>query len=567
MPILIVSEGGRTRQIQFDKPRFTIGKRQGNDLVLSDIKISREHCEILAAQSGYILRDLRSSNGSFVDGVRVSGDAPLRHGSAVMLSAVRITFHDQSGAPQTAVAAVAAQAAAVAKAAPQAGGPPQDEQGQTPIELKQYIHTELLRDMDLKQTDFTKQTEEELYKRTAEVVQSIIRRVRDRMPPWLTEQALLKEIIDEALGLGPLEDLLADEATDEVMVNDWDRIYVEREGKIMRTKQRFSGRPQVLAIIRRIIAPIGRRIDETNPMVDARLPDGSRVNAIISPLSLTGPTITIRKFSTDPFTVADLVGFTSISQTMADFLALAVKHRANVLISGGTGSGKTTLLNVMSNFIPADERIITVEDAAELRLNQEHVISLESKPPNIQGEGAIPIRELVRNSLRMRPDRIVVGECRGGEALDMLQAMNTGHDGSLTTIHANTPRDALNRLETLVLMAGMDLPSAAIRDQIVGAIDFIVQTSRMPDGTRKVTYVSEIIGERGTEMGVQDIFRFRQSGYDSDGKVQGEFAATGVVPQFVEMLLERSIPVNPDWFAAGAAVGSQTAGLLSETAS
>ncbi len=543
MPYLVYQDAGAPRQVEISKPRFTIGKRKGNDLVLNDIRVSREHCEILAGDAGYVIRDLQSRNGTFVDGTRVTDAAPLRDGAVIHVAGTPMQFF-------LSLPAVGAQAPAPRGAAAPAQAGAQDEPGQTPIELKQYIHRELLKDMDLKQHDFTKATEEELYQRTTEVVKSIIKRVRDRMPPWLSEERLLKEIIDEALGLGPLEDLLADEEIDEVMVNDWDKIYVERHGKIEKTNARFSGREQVLAVIRRIIAPIGRRIDETNPMVDARLPDGSRVNAIIHPLSLTGPTITIRKFSTDPFTVDDLISFGSLSRTMADFIALIVKYRANVLISGGTGSGKTTLLNVASSFIPENERIVTIEDSAELRLNQEHVISLESKPPNIQGEGAIPIRELVRNSLRMRPDRIVVGECRGAEALDMLQAMNTGHDGSLTTLHANSPRDALNRLETLVLMAGMELPSAAIRDQIVGAIDFIVQTARMPDGTRKVTYISEIVGERGADMEVKHIFMFKQTGFDADGKVVGDFVATGLTPQFVKMLQARSIPVNLEWFKA-----------------
>ncbi len=561
MPFLVYIDGGQQRQIEITKPRFTIGKRQGNDLVLSDVKISREHAEIIATESGYALCDLDSRNGTFVDGTRVVGRTLLRDGADIHVASVPLRFHmtqPASGAQVPAAPRAATPASTAAQPAPAST----DEEGQTPIELKQFIHKELLKDMDLKQHDFTKQTEEELYKRTSEVVRNIIKRVRNQMPPWLSEEKLLKEIIDEALGLGPLEDLLADEETDEVMVNDWDRIYVERHGKIERTKARFSGRDQVLAVIRRIIAPIGRRIDETTPMVDARLPDGSRVNAIIHPLSLSGPTITIRKFATDPFTVDDLIGFGSMNRTMADFLALAVKYRANILISGGPGSGKTTLLNVVSNFIPDDERIVTVEDAAELRLSQEHVISLESKPPNIQGEGAIPIRELVRNSLRMRPDRIVVGECRGAEALDMLQAMNTGHDGSLTTLHANTPRDALNRLETLVLMAGMELPSAAIRDQIVGAIDFIVQTSRMPDGTRKITYISEIIGERGEDMDVRHIFLFKQSGFDADGKVVGDYVPTGEVPDFIDALKQRSITVNMDWFKAADALEPPTASML-----
>ena len=546
MAMLVVSEGNATRQVAIDKPRFKIGKRQTNDLVLAHIKVSREHCEIVAQDGGFVLHDLKSRNGTFLDGVRLVGHAPLGDGSVIQIADASLTFYAQNAA--TGVAQPPAKVGqAVAK---RQGGVPAaaDDGTQTPIELKKRVHAELLKDMDLKQADFSRQTEEELYKRTNDVVRAIIRRMRSDLPAWLSEEAFLKEIVDEALGLGPLEDLLADEGIDEIMVNAWDKIYVERSGKIEKTKKRFTGNDQVVAVIRRIIAPIGRRIDESSPMVDARLPDGSRVNAIIAPLSLTGPTLTIRKFAADPFTVDDLIGFESLNRKMADVVELAVKNRANILISGGTGSGKTTLLNVCSSFIPPQERIVTIEDAAELKLNQEHVISLEAKPPNIEGLGAIPIRKLVMNSLRMRPDRIVVGECRGGEALDMLQAMNTGHDGSLTTLHANSPRDALNRLETLVLMAGMELPSMAIRDQIVGALDFIVQTARIPDGSRKVTHISEMTGDKGSEMGVRDIFVFKQLGYSADGKVKGYMTATGIVPEFVKGMLARGIEVKEGLF-------------------
>ena len=545
MPVLLITSGDAAQQIAVDKPVFKIGKRRTNNLALQDTNVSREHCEIVAQGEGYILRDLGSRNGTFLNGHRVQ-EAPLLDGSVIQCSGVQMTFYIQ---PPSGVAQPLARQAASLSAS-RGGGLPAaaDDDGQTPIELKQKVHAELLKDMDLKQTDFTKQSEEELYRRTTEVVTQIITRFRTELPPWLTPEALLKEIVDEALGLGPLEDLLDDEEIDEIMVNAWDKIYVEKHGRIERAKKRFTGDPQVVAVIRRIIAPIGRRIDETNPMVDARLPDGSRVNAIISPLSLTGPTLTIRKFATDPFMVGDLIGFGSMTPVMARFIEICVRYRANILISGGTGSGKTVLLNVCSSFIPEDERIVTIEDAAELKLHQEHVISLESKPPNIEGEGAIPIRKLVMNSLRMRPDRIVIGECRGAEALDMLQAMNTGHDGSLTTLHANSPRDALNRLETLVLMAGMELPSMAIRDQIVGALNFIIQTSRMPDGSRKMTHISEMRGERGDEMDVADVFLYVQTGFTADGKVEGHFTATGEVPLFIKELRARGIEAPDELF-------------------
>jgi pilus assembly protein CpaF len=352
-----------------------------------------------------------------------------------------------------------------------------------------------------------------------------------------------------------LEDLLADPEVDEIMVNAWDRIYVEKKGKLHFTDRRFSDNGHVLQVIRRIIAPIGRRVDESSPMVDARLQDGSRVNAIIPPLSLKGPTLTIRKFSATPYTADDLVRFGSLTLGMARFLKVAVENRRNLLISGGTGSGKTTLLNVVSAFIPGDERIVTIEDAAELKLGQMHVVSLEARPPNIEGTGEIPIRKLVINALRMRPDRIVVGECRGGEALDMLQAMNTGHDGSLTTLHANSARDALARLETLVLMAGMELPAKSIRQQITSAINLIVQIARLTDGTRKVISISEITGMEGDVVTMQELFTFEQTGLGPKGEVLGRLKPTGVIPKFVHRLRQAGRSLDLAMFAEEGARG------------
>ncbi len=359
---------------------------------------------------------------------------------------------------------------------------------------------------------------------------------------------LVKELVDEALGLGPLEPLLADNSVTEIMVNSIDQVYVERGGHLELSGVQFLSVDQLRGIIERIVAPLGRRVDEKVPMVDARLRDGSRVNAIIPPLALRGPAITIRKFSKKMLGIPDLIGFGSITEQMATFLGAAVQGRQNIVISGGTGSGKTTLLNVMASFIPDDERIVTIEDAAELQLPQEHLVALESRPANIEGEGAITIRDLVRNSLRMRPDRIVVGECRAGEALDMLQAMNTGHDGSLTTLHANTPVDALSRLETLALMSGLDLPSRAIRDQIASAVNLVVQQSRLQDGSRKVTYITEVAGQEGSQFVTRDIFRFEQTGLTPDGKVIGQFRPTGHVPVFVRLLSNRGIQVPDEIF-------------------
>jgi pilus assembly protein CpaF len=360
------------------------------------------------------------------------------------------------------------------------------------------------------------------------------------------------ELYDEVVGLGPLEKLIGDPSVTEIMVNGPNRVYVEREGKLQLTDVTFRDEDHVLNILDKIVSPIGRHVDEGSPMVDARLKDGSRVNAIIRPLSLNGPIITIRKFSHNPLTVKDLLRFHSLSFPMASFLEACVKGRLNLIVSGGTGSGKTTLLNVLSSFIPPTERIVTIEDAAELRLMQEHVITLESRPANVEGKGQISIRELVRNALRMRPDRIVVGEVRGGEALDMLQAMNTGHDGSLTTAHANSPRDLLSRIETMVLMSGMELPIKAIRDQVASAIDLIIQQARLGDGTRKVINISEIVGMEGDVIVTQDLFLYESEGrLDDNGKIHGRFRPTGTVPQFITKLQTNGIYIDNSWFIDG----------------
>jgi len=406
--------------------------------------------------------------------------------------------------------------------------------GQAPVreslrEVKFRIQTRVIQDLDPK-LDLANQVEVRRH------IEEIFGRVIDEEGLALTRAErvrMLEQITDEIIGLGPLEPLLRDDTVTEIMVNGPRQVYIERSGRLELTNVVFQNDDHVMRIIDRIIAPIGRRIDESSPMVDARLTDGSRVNAIIPPLSLIGPVITIRKFSASPFTVDDLIRFGTATPEMFDFLRACVEARLNIFVSGGTGSGKTTTLNVLSSFIPNDERIITVEDAAELQLRQEHVVTLESRPSNIEGKGAIPIRELVKNCLRMRPDRIIVGECRGGEALDMLQAMNTGHDGSMSTGHANTPRDMLSRLETMVLMAGVDLPLRAIREQVASAVDLIVHQTRMKDGTRRIEYITEVQGMEGDIVVMQDVFLFEQTGV-LDGKIQGRLKATGIRPKFVE---------------------------------
>jgi pilus assembly protein CpaF len=363
---------------------------------------------------------------------------------------------------------------------------------------------------------------------------------------------LVKEILDEALGLGPLEDLLADDSVTEIMVNARDQIYIEKGGKPMMSKVTFSSEQQMMNVVERIVTPLGRRVDEKVPFVDARLPDGSRVHVIIPPLALRGPTITIRKFPKKRIEAKDLIGYGSMTEEIADFLRLCVEAKLNIVVSGGTGSGKTTLLNVLSNFIPASERIITVEDSAELQLAQDHVVRLETRPKNIEGEGEVAIRDLVKCCLRMRPDRIVVGECRGGEALDMLQAMNTGHSGSLTTVHSNNPREAISRLETLVMMAGLGLPAKAIRENIASAVGVIIQQSRLSDGSRKITHITEVTGMQGEVVSTQDIFIYKQEGLDKKRKILGRFVPTGFIPKFVEEMESKGMKISRNLFSAKA---------------
>jgi pilus assembly protein CpaF len=412
-------------------------------------------------------------------------------------------------------------------------------------EAKFRVQNRLINELDPKldlsnQVEVRRQIEELFGKIADEEGLALTRAERVRM---------LEQITDEILGLGPLEPLLRDETITEVMVNGPQQVYIEREGRLELTNVTFQNDEHVMKIIQRIIAPIGRRVDESSPMVDARLADGSRVNAIIPPLSLVGPVITIRKFSATPFTVEDLVRFGTATPEMFEFLEACVKARLNIFVSGGTGSGKTTMLNILSSFIPDDERIVTIEDAAELQLRQEHVVTLEARPANIEGKGAIPIRELVRNALRMRPDRIVVGECRSAEALDMLQAMNTGHDGSMSTGHANTPRDMLSRLETMVMMAGMDLPLRAIREQIASAVDLIVHQNRLKDGSRKIVAITEVQGMEGDVIVMQDIFVFEQTNV-VEGKIQGKLRPTGIRPKFVEKFEVAGIHLPPNVFGS-----------------
>lgn len=426
----------------------------------------------------------------------------------------------------------------------------QKGQGDPYRELKQRVHKEVIETLDDEFNEEQEKSADE--EKTLEIrVEELINCIVDREAADLSRverQKIITEIMDEVVGYGPIEPLIRDPDVSEIMVNGAKQVFVERKGKLEKTGVAFRDEEHVLHIIDKIVSPLGRRIDESMPMVDARLPDGSRVNAIIPPLSLIGPVITIRKFSRDPLTIQDLIRFGTLTPQMAAFLEACVKGRLNIIISGGTGSGKTSTLNVLSSFIPATERIVTIEDAAELQLHQEHVITLESRPANIEGKGAITIRDLVRNSLRMRPERIIVGEVRSGESLDMLQAMNTGHDGSLTTGHANAPRDMLSRLETMVLMAGMELPIRAIREQMASAFDLIVQQARLRDGSRKITHLTEVVGMEGETITLQDIFVYETMGLDERNKIKGNFRATGIRPKFMEKLAAVGIHLPHDLF-------------------
>ncbi len=421
---------------------------------------------------------------------------------------------------------------------------PQSFRAEDVSKLKGYLLNLIARELESDQRLGQDRT-----KVVKELLNQAISNIKVNLPATLRDQ-IQREVLDDLLGFGPLQPLLDDPEISEVMVNGCKLVYIERKGKLIKTNITFENDDVVLRIIDKIIMPLGRRIEADSPTVDARLPDGSRVNAVIQPVAIDGPSITIRKFQKDKLSIDQLIKLGSITKNMAEFIRACVIARLNIIISGGTGSGKTTLLNVLSGFIPEEERIVTIEDAAELMLQQEHVVRMETKTPNTEGRGAVTIRDLVRNSLRMRPDRIVVGEVRGGEALDMLQAMNTGHDGSLTTLHANSTRDAISRLETMVLMAGMDLPVKVIREQIAAAIDIIIQQSRMRDGTRKVTSITEVNGMEGDTVVMTEIFKFQQTGTDQEGRVLGELAPTGIRPMFSSKLEMAGFRLGPEVFGA-----------------
>jgi len=586
LDIEIIAADGVPRMLEVPDEAI-IGKGAESDIRLEGWRLSKEHARLCRTPGGVIVQDLGAYSGLSVNGARVDAQfGPLAESDVIGVGAYKLrVLNSMPEAPQVQAASptsrsssaparnrrateelehsrhLAAQAAEAVQAmqSSQAQQAPDAAAEEAPatsyalvpghdprrkeleFEWRKRIHAKLLDTMDLRRHDVSSMSDEQLRTESAAVIRTILKEMDKDLPRELDREVLSRQVLDEAVGLGPLEELLADDSVSEIMVNRYDEIYIERNGRLLRHPLTFTGDRAVLGVIERIVAPLGRRIDESSPMVDARLKDGSRVNAIIAPLALKGPALTIRKFSARRLTSQDLVEFGALSPDMATFLQICVESRKNIIVSGGTGSGKTTLLNILSNFIPSGERIITVEDAAELKLHHEHLISLESRPPNVEGKGAVPIRELVKNTLRMRPDRIVVGECRGAEALDMLQAMNTGHEGSLTTLHANTPRDGLARLETMVLMAGMDLPLTAIREQIASAVDVVVQQSRFACGSRKVTSITELTGMESGKVQLQELFRFVSQGYgnpDRHGlkRVQGYFTGCDMVPNFYEEL-------------------------------
>ncbi len=581
----------------------SIGRSQNNDIILGSKTVSRRHA-IIKIMGDRILLVNQSANGCLVNGERVDRVREMRLGEPAQIDVYRISVEGPEGT--SAPAATGPASAPVSRAStPKASTPdpkpkakkkkgtqrdmgtkdlrstdPADvaaylgflspdnapeeprisltgqevevvarEKRRELVRFKSQLHEELKERLDLHSFQITDYASPRVVRQVSEKLKELLTMYENMIPPPFTRDLVFKELMDEVCGLGPIEDLIKHRKVSEVMVVDRDHIYAELAGQIVLTDRFFNDEKSMMTVIERIVIPRGRRIDESTPLVDTRLEDGSRVNAVIPPLALKDPCLTIRKFPEDRLGVGDLINFESMTGEMAKFLARAVRSRKNVIISGGTGSGKTTLLNVLSSFIGPTERVVTIEDAAELQLQQEHVVSLETKPPNLEGKGAIEIRDLVKNALRMRPDRIVVGECRGGEAIDMLQAMNTGHDGSMTTVHSNSPVEAISRLETLVLMSGMDLPTRAIREQIANSVNIIVQQSRFSDGSRRVSYISEVIGiDDDGFVQIEDIYIYKQTHLDENNKVQGYHLATGYLPSFVQEFIVKGMAAAEDFF-------------------
>lgn len=537
-----------------------IGRDTVSDLMLEDDLVSRRHVIVRSVDDGLELEDV-STNGTLVNGsplrrgrVRVGDECTLMLGASRLVLCKVEHIEVETTPPPAALPSTPPPplpSGAVAAVEPRPDNRPSvprmsrlfaKSPEESANELRRSIHRSLLQQLDMSAFDPQRREDPTLRPRVLAALRRIVEQLGDALPRGMTADELVGEVADEALGLGPLEHLLADPQVTEIMVVDPSTIYVERAGKLTLSDRRFTDDERVRAVIERIVTPLGRRVDESSPLVDARLPDGSRVNIVIPPLALRGSCITIRKFAKTPLTFERLCELGSLSEPMARFLERSVRAKKNIIIAGGTGSGKTTLLNVLSGAIPESERIVTIEDAAELQLSQPHVVSLEARPANMEGKGEVSIRDLVKNALRMRPDRIVVGECRGGEALDMLQAMNTGHDGSLTTTHANSPEEAISRIETLCMMAGLGLPQQAIRRQIAKSVNLFVQQARLTDGSRRVVSIAEVAGlDNAGNLRLRPIFEFARTGTQSDGKVEGSFRTTGYLPSYLHEMIVQGI--------------------------
>ena len=551
MYLVIKGRNEAVKNVQLDADRNTwlIGRESSCDIVLSSSQISRRHAKLICESNQFYIEDCGSALGTFIGNAKINDREKISIGHRVRIGTYELVLsleeitEDADESNHTSYTQVDAalrgnmMQGKLLHEYKNANLLYTDEM----MALKRRIHERVLTEMHLvdMKINVNEMQKAESRKNLDRALNKVLRELWHELPRNIPAEVFKEALVDELINYGPISSLLRAPDIDEVMVNGPNLIFVEKRGKLYETGIRFFNERHLISIIQRIVEPLGRHVDEASPMVDARLPDGSRVNAIIPPLALDGASVTIRKFASKKLTTEDLVNFGSMTQNIADFMAEAVKARQNIVISGGTGSGKTTLLNVLSQFIPLEERLVTIEDSAELKLSHRNLVRLESRPANIEGRGRIAIRDLLVNSLRMRPDRIIIGECRAGEALDMLQAMNTGHDGSLTTVHANSPRDALSRLENMVLMSGYELPVSAIREQVSSAINLIIQQNRLIDGTRKITQISEVVGREGNVITMQDIFVFQQEGLDSEGKVTGYFTATGNIPHFVEMLRQR----------------------------
>lgn len=540
------TEKGRTLELMENTP-LSIGRSESSALCIPDKKISRRHAEIVSDGENIFITDLSSRTGTRVNGRPIQQRTPLCPGDTIQIGETDLVLEkteEASAAPTPRVPAQSETKQAVKTAKPQ--NPPHlpvysaqesliELYSGSMLALAKRVQTRVLELLNI-DAAAKEISNSEMRPKVADAVDQILREIRHEIPSSVKLDQFRQILLDDLTGLGPLSPLLRDGSISEIMINGPENIFIESKGLLYRSAAKFNSESHLQAIIQRIVEPLGRHIDAASPMVDARLEDGSRVNAVIPPLALDGSLVTIRKFASKKLTDDDLIKFGSLTKPMALFLREAVRARRNILVSGGTGSGKTTLLNILSQFIPEKERIITVEDSAELKLSHENLCRLEARPANVEGQGRITIRDLVINTLRMRPDRIIVGECRGAEALDMLQAMNTGHDGSMTTCHANNPRDALSRLENMVMMAGFELPSSAIREQIASAIHLIVQQTRLPDGSRKIVKISEVTGREGSTILLQDIFTFEQEGFDENFHVIGHHTATGNIPTFIDEL-------------------------------